>query len=602
MRRLLFPVLTGACFVSVAHAASVRASSELVDGEGVRHPAESAFDGLLTTGWSEGVAGVGEGSWIEIRFDRPVDVKNISLWPGDLTRGTRSLKENGRPHTVTISLIGEGEPVTAEARLRDGAEHGIQRVDVAVEGTASAVRLTVDGAYAGFLRNDTFLAEVAVNFAAGDRPAAAKLETWTASPAGEKAAAAHKDKVIALFDQISTAEFGDRDAMAVLMDWAGDGAPYLRERVKREVPAGFRVSALPPDPVAVEALLKLKDANAIPAIELASLRTTGAESRRLAATSGYFEAWAELKGGGRRSFPTWGVEGWEKGALRSFGEPMGVVRSLEGKLYIADVANNRVSVFDDTEGRFQEAWGEGSAEVTDAWFGGRRAHYVSGREATKQDGGFMQPVDVALIPGKEGDQIVVLDAIGKVRRFDAEGKLLAAWRVESEMKAAAAGASGAAHVLVAKGQIAVVWGNEGFVFDLDGNETARFLFEDGAPIDAFTTANHRLALVFRTGIVTYGLDGFRYAQILAADSLPVGYESWSAQLDEKKKLWVLTDHGWVIRYKKPGVEAFRVRWSELGSTCPRFVVDQDVIWVVHDGRIERIDVQERLRAEVEGEP
>lgn len=582
--------------------AGVKASSELIDTEKVRHGADKAFDGLLTTGWAEGVMGVGEGSWIELRFERPMEVESVSIWPGDLSRGDRSLRENGRPHTVTVSLLVEGEPVTAEARIRDGAEHGEQRVDVPIVGKAAGIRVTLDQAYAGFLRSDTYLAEIAVNFVAGAHPAPAKLDAWRASPAGEKAAAAHKDAVITNFDRIDSAEFGDRDALQELMAWAADGAPYLRERVVREVAAGFRVQALPPDEVAIEALLKLKDANAIPAIQLASLRSTGAEEKRLKATGAYFEAWAELNGGGRRSLPTWGVEGWEKGALRTFGEPAGMLRMADGTLYIADVANHRVSVFDGEEGRALATWGGGEASVTDVWFGGRRRPYVTGREPGKKVGSFTNPVDVALLSTKTAEQIVVLDALGRVQVMDLSGKVQAHWKVEAEMKAAASGAGGAAHLLVSKGQIVVIWGNEGRVYDPVGEETARWTLEDGAPIDATVLKNGKLALAFRDTLVAYGTDGFRHATLLTKEDLPGGYEGWAVEVDEKGRLWTLTDNGWAIKWKKPGVEDFRVRWTEIGTTFPRFDVDQDVLWVVHDGQIERIDAQEvRAAAQAEGE-
>ena len=45
-----------------------------------------------------------------------------------------------------------------------------------------------------------------------------------------------------------------------------DGAPFLRRQVQSLVPMGYRVQALQPDTVAIEALLKLKDSNC-PAVD-----------------------------------------------------------------------------------------------------------------------------------------------------------------------------------------------------------------------------------------------------------------------------------------------------------------------------------------------
>lgn len=590
-------VLAALALPGAAQAAGVKASSELTDSDGNKHPAELAFDGLLTTAWAEGVTGVGEGSWIELRFDRPVDVESVSLWPGDLARGQRSLKENGRPHTITIELVppAGGEIVTAEARLRDGAEHGEQRVDVAVAGKAAAIRLTIDQAYAGFLRNDTYLAEVAVNFAAGAPAASSRVDSWRASSAGEKAAAAHKEKVVALFDRIDAAEFGDREAFGELMGWAADGAPYLRERVQREVPAGFRVQALPPDDVALEALLKLKDPNAIPAIQLAALRSSGQAEKKLKATRAYFEAYAELKGGGRRSLPVWGAEGWEKGALRAFGEPFGVVLGAEERLYVADVANHRVSVFDQDEGRVQATFGAGKPLVTDTWFGKRRKHYVSGSEPSDGDDGFTNPVDVAIARTSEGERLVVLDALGHVRVVDpTSGATVAHWQVSAPVKTATPGVGGAATVGVVKSSVVVTWGINGRVYDLAGDETARWDLpaDEGSPHDLAVAKGTKFALALRSGVGLYGVDGFRHQQLLTATNLPPGYSDYAIAYDEKGKLWTVTDHGFATKWKKPGVKDFEIRWSPVGVTLPRFAVLDDVLWVVHDGKIARIDARE----------
>ncbi|MCA9571516.1 MAG: discoidin domain-containing protein, partial [Myxococcales bacterium] len=195
----------------VAAAGSATASSELVERDGTKHPASAAVDGLLTTAWAEAEMGTGEGAWIEVRLDRATDITSVSLWPGDLRRGERSLKENGRPHTVTVQLL-DGSQVVAEqeVRVRDGAEQGEQRVDVPIAGTARSVKVRIDQAYAGFLYNDTYVSEIAVNFLEG-APEVPALEAWKASRTGTRAAEAHEEAVIDRFGRITADTLGDRE-------------------------------------------------------------------------------------------------------------------------------------------------------------------------------------------------------------------------------------------------------------------------------------------------------------------------------------------------------------------------------------------------------
>ncbi len=223
---------------ALAHAATVKASSELKDSEGVRHTASMAFDGLLNTGWSEGVDGEGDGSWVEVRLDRTTQITSVSLWPGNISSGERSVKEHGRPLTVTVTLTGGAAEVSEQVRLPDLVETGPVRVDIPITGDARTVRVTMDEALEGYVFNDTYISEIALNFTGGDGTdgEVSKIADWLASSAGASEAAKGREEVIALFDRISAAQFGDSDALDVLMDRASDGAPYARARVGRSVP------------------------------------------------------------------------------------------------------------------------------------------------------------------------------------------------------------------------------------------------------------------------------------------------------------------------------------------------------------------------------
>src|SRR5688500_17221460 len=89
----------------------ISASSEGVGDDGAKYLAAHAFDGLLATGWAEGDAGDGVGAWLELRFDKPVDVASISIYPGFLGGSDREIREYGRPKLITVTL----QPVTGEA-------------------------------------------------------------------------------------------------------------------------------------------------------------------------------------------------------------------------------------------------------------------------------------------------------------------------------------------------------------------------------------------------------------------------------------------------------------------------------------------------------
>lgn len=589
-------------WAGAAHAATtVKASSEGTDREGGKHPAALVADGELQTAWVEGAERDGVGEWIELRFDKPVEVRTISLWGGDFRKGERSAKESGRPKFVTVTLETDAGPVTAEGTFPDIRERGIQRVDVEISGIAKSVRVTIDDVYAGFLGSDTYLAEIAVNFGEADGPGMAGLRTWMASPAGTKAADAHKTKVVGLFDTIDQSEFGDRDSLQMLMDYASNGAPWVQERARKDVPAGWRVQAIPPDEVAVEALLKLRDANAIPALTMAALRMGGKEQRALLSKVSYFEAWVELQGGPRRNLPTWGDEGWEKGALRGFGEPLAAALGGYGDLYVADVANHRVTVFG-PDGVTRATWGLGKPNVTDTWFSGKRRHYVAGAEASTSDGGFTNPIDVAVLPGRSGEQIVVLDGLGKLQWFDEQGTVTRSVVVPG-LRKLPTGIGGVGHLVVLKGKIAVVWDDEVVVVDLEGAELARFEIPEGSPIVAEALPGNKLLFGFRDEAVMYGADGFRHSTVLDSNSLPRGYEAYDLSFDEKKKLWAVTDNGWAVKFKRPGVVDWKVRWSDRSVDVPRFAVQDDMLFITADGRVVKVDALElKARAELADAP
>ncbi len=583
---------------SAGLAARTTASSELRDSDGDRHPAALAFDGLMQTGWAEADTGEGEGSWLELTLDAPTEISTISIWPGNLEQGLRSLKECGRPKSMTVTLSAPGqEDVSQTVHILDLAETGPQRVDVGFEEPIEArtVRVTIDEAFEGFVFNDTYISEVAINFTAGvSLRQVERLVEWQQSDRAKKAYEANKTHIIELFDKVNEAEFGNSDALAEIMDQAADGAPYLRKPVQTYVPSGYRVQALPPDDVAVSAVLKLKDANGIPALEMAALRLKGKDARQLADKVEMFYAYQDLIGGGSRNVPFWGQRGWEIGALRSFNEPMGIEVDVFGDLYVADLGNNRVQRFT-SKGRSERIWG-GEPDITNRWYAGSRRWYVAGSAPSEKPGEFVNPVDIEMIPGKDADGFAVLDSAGRVQVFDETGEVILGWELLTDDKIGA-GVGGEGYIEYVdkrKGKIVVTWRDECFVYNMQSEELERWEIWDGRPNGMEVLPNGKLAMLFGPDMVMYSLDGFRHGSIIE-DELGYGFEDWDITLDEDKKLWAVTDEGLAVKYKKPGKVDYIVDLSNHSFEKHRIAVLDDIVYVLERDRILKLDALEIKR-------
>jgi len=577
---------------AAAAAATPRASSEATGEENVRYTAANAFDGLLSTAWAEGESGDGDGSWLELRFDKPVDIASVSLWPGWLGGTDREIREYGRPKVVTIAVeVAKGPPVVTEERLLDPGGRGPVRHDALIQATqARSIRITLDESYTGGIYTDTFIAEVAINFASGPAlPAVTSVETWHASPAGQKVAEAHREKAIALFDRVNGSELGDSDALHELMDWAADGAPYLRERA-RSVPLGFRVSAIVPDKTSVEALLKLKDSNAIPAIERASIRTTGALSEDLARRARMFDAYRELLGGTNRVAPPWGATGIAKGTLQSLGAPLDIAIDDEGRVYVADTGNHRIQLFDIQTGVQQRAWGTPEAGIVEEWFSRKHDAYAAASLPGIQPGQFYCPMDLALVDAAGGQDLLVLDGKNRITRIAPTGAIVGTTTITTDGPIG----EGEGHIVVVRGDIVVILGNEGIVLADDLTELSRFTIEDGVPRSAVALKNGKLALVFGSTMIQYSVDGFRHGDILG-DALGGGFQDWAITLDEDDALWAILDTGEAVKFKRPGKVDFRVKIASYSIATPRVAVLDDHLFVTTgDDKILHVDALEAL--------
>jgi hypothetical protein len=596
MRTLIAPatltLLACATLPSLAHAAPpprAKASSHLRSDSG-EHPVDAALDGLLGTAWLEGQEGTGKGAWIEIDLRASQQIDTISLWPGNLSEGKKSYREYSRPHTISITL--DGKAVGNPVRILDE----VQRLDLPVGLQGKVLRLTIDEVYEGFVFTDCAISELAINYVESKGAAQAELEEWEASDEGRAAYEGYLAELDDHYDAHRNAEFGAPESLAWIMDAAGDGAHYLREPVQKRVPMGSRAQALHSDKKAIDTLRKLKDANSIPALEMAQLRATGSDKEWLEELVEIFYAYQELIGGGDPNVPYWGATGWSEGAIQSFGEPIPVVVDRFGSVYIADVGNNRVQRFDDN-GRPDRVWG-GAPDIADTWFQRGRPWYVSGAAPGDGPGQFHNPIAVELIPEKEMDLIAVLDAQRRVQIFDPEGHQIIGWHLNTDREVEPAlGGEGHLAFLPGKSLLYAFFGSEAIAYDLHGQEILRFDIEDGTPNDVLVYRN-KFLLVYRDAIVRYEEDGFRDRILWDMDNFDKGYEDVDLALDEEGRIWAVTDTGRAFKFKRPGKLEFSVDISEYSLEHPRFCVRDGLLHATDRDRIIVIDaLQKKLDEE-----
>lgn len=566
------------------------ASSIAEDGDG-KHGADLALDGLLSTGWAEGGIGHGAGAWWEFDLASPTKLEVISLWPGNLKEGRKSFREYARPKTVKIYVDGAqvGEPVRVQDEMK--------RVDVPVDVTGKKVRVEVVEVYEGFVYADCHLAEVAVNLTEGERARAVeKVEAWRGSKEAEKLLAKHEEEVVEAFRKHKEDEDED-EGLAFLMSTAADGPLYLRKKVGSLVPEGYRVAAIVPDPKAMDALRKLKDPNGIPGLEMAALRSIGKQQREINEVVEQFYAYQEMVGA-RRNIKAWGETGFEPGALRAFGEPLAVEIDRMGQIYVADTGNNRVQRFNQ-DGLAERSWGP-QPDIAEAWFGKTRKWYASGAAPGDKNGEFHNPVDIELIPVKDGDQFAVLDAHNRIQIFDEAGAPLIGWavNVDEEMEPRVGGEGYLAWVPQKK-QIVAFIGNDAVAYTLDSEEVGRWKVKDGTPNACEVGKDGRIYLAFGDEIVAYNPDGFRYGTVIDAKILGEGFEDLDITLDEEQRMWVLTDRGWAFLFKKPGKLDWKVKVSDVELEHPRFAVSQGLVFVTDRDRIVKTDALQLHTDELE---
>lgn len=208
-------------------------------------------------------------------------------------------------------------------------------------------------------------------------------------------------------------------------------------------------------------------------------------------------------------------------------------------------------------------------------------------------------MDLAIVPGKAGDKVLVLDARGRITVIEPNDDIGHVQKIAAEV-GIGPGAGGEGHIVTTHGKVVVIWGNEGFVYDLgDWTELGKFTIEDGVPSSAVAFKNGKLGLVFGSKLVMYSTDGFRHGDLLG-DSLGEGYQDWAVTLDERGKLWAVLDTGRVVKFKKPGKVDYAVTVGDYSFENPRLAVFADNVFITERDHILHADALDLRAKEAAG--
>ena len=183
------------------------------------------------------------------------------------------------------------------------------------------------------------------------------------------------------------------------------------------------------------------------------------------------------------------------------------------------------------EGRQDKIWGS-EADIN-VWFSGDRTYYVAGSKPGEKPNEFVNPVDVALVPAKEGDGFAVLDAKGRIQLFDYAGRNTIGWNIRSNLPISP-GVGGEGYLGYSMGNLVAIWGDEAFVYALNSEEISQWTIKDGVPNAVEVLKNGKLAMVFGRELIQYSSDGFRHGEILNSDDLGEGLEDWDFRGREGK--------------------------------------------------------------------
>ena len=554
-----------------------------------KHPVTNAVDGSLSTSFATKKT---DDVWLQLRLDKKTDIKTLSIWPGDVSNGERSFREKSRPKMIRIFV--DGQQIGDPRRIQDE----FKRFDFDVNTTGTNVKIVVDEFFNGVVFSDVYIAELAINFS--DRSTAGRYDKWLNSKIAARAQKKHEEKVDEQFELIKKSEFGDKDAFSFLCMSAAEGAQYQRKKLSLYVPEGYRIQAQDSSKRARKALRLLKDANAVSCLQRAALRVGGKEFFKRWSNVEYYLALAELTGGPNYSVGAWGGAGWSKGELQSFGEPLPLETDPYGMVWVADTGNNRIQIFDEN-GRSKKIFGEDKPSIVDNWFDKGRPWYVSGSPAKAKANAFINPVDLVLIPQKKDIfSFATLDANGRIQLFNEKGEPTLSWKAEHNF-AARPQNGGTAYLtyLKKKKALCAIIQDSGSCYKLDAEQISKFDISDGVPTSVESLPNGKMLFSYSDKVVLYSFDGFRHKVVMDQKILGTSFEMMDMTLDEKSKLWLLTDYGDLFKFKKPGKVDFTIRITDIPLRNPRIAVQDDMLYLLFENKIRVFDIRQALVDEEE---
>ena len=122
-------------------------------------------------------------------------------------------------------------------------------------------------------------------------------------------------------------------------------------------------------------------------------------------------------------------------------------------------------------------------------------------------------MDLTRIPTKEGTRFGVLDGHGRITIIDEVGGIAGVIQAPADDQIIP-GVGGEGHLMLLQGdRLAMVWGNEGWVYSLEGEQLSHFELEDGSPTGSVALKN-KMGLIYGKKLVMYSQDGFRHGDVM----------------------------------------------------------------------------------------